>query len=137
MVYVLILLPVLVSALNALELHAITQPASDMLQTILGTLPDIFAAALILIIAYIVARIVAPLITNVLDSLGVNDMLASLGWSKMPMDSTSRPSALIGTLFLIVIMLFATIEASEALGFGLLANLTADFTIFGGKSSSG
>ena len=59
--YVLILLPVLIAALNALELTAITQPASNMLETILGTLPDMFAAALILAIAYIVGTVVAPL----------------------------------------------------------------------------
>ena len=34
---------------------------------------------------------------------------------------------------MIVIMLFAAIEATEVLGFGLLANLITDFTIFGAQ----
>ena len=104
-----------------------------MLQTILGTLPDIFAAGLILAIAYVVGRVVAPLISNVLDSIGFNNVIARLGLSKTTPDSSVRPSALIGTLFMIVILLFATIEATEVLGFGLLANLITDFTIFGAQ----
>ena len=132
-VYVLILLPVLIAALNALELDAITQPASNMLQTILGTIPDIFAASLILAIAYVVGRVVAPLISNVLESIGLNNVIAQFGLSKASPDSSVRPSALIGTLFMIVIMLFAVIEAMEVLGFGLMANLITDFTIFGAQ----
>ncbi len=132
-VYVLILLPVLIAALNALELTAITQPASNMLETILGTLPDMFAAALILAIAYVVGTVVAPLVSNVLESIGFNDLMARLGLSKSTPESSVRPSALIGTLLMIVIMLFAAIEATEVLGFGLLANLITDFTIFGAQ----
>ena len=132
-VYVLILLPVLIASLNALELNAITLPASNMLQTILGTLPDFFAAALILGIAYVVGKVVAPLISNVLQSLGFNDMFARMGLSKATQDSSVRPSALVGTLLMIVIMLFAAMEATEVLGLGLLANLIADFTVFGAQ----
>ena len=47
-VYILILLPVVISALAALELEAVTRPASDMLAKILGALPGMFAAAVIL-----------------------------------------------------------------------------------------
>jgi hypothetical protein len=39
--YILILVPVLVSALDALALEAITRPTSNMLNTILNALPDI------------------------------------------------------------------------------------------------
>jgi small-conductance mechanosensitive channel len=52
-VYVLILIPVLIAALNALALEAITQPATNMLDTILGALPAVFAAGLVVAIAYV------------------------------------------------------------------------------------
>src|SRR5207244_3798706 len=47
-VYLLILIPVLISALDALGIAAITGPASTMLNTILTALPNIFAAGLML-----------------------------------------------------------------------------------------
>ena len=58
MVYILIFIPVLVAALNALEIDAVTQPVSAMLDRVLAALPNIFAAALVLIIAFVVGRIV-------------------------------------------------------------------------------
>jgi hypothetical protein len=68
-VYVLILIPILVAALNALQLDAVTQPASRMLGMILAALPNIFAAALILVVSYIIGRVVSALVTNMLDGV--------------------------------------------------------------------
>ena len=64
-VYVLILLPVLISALGALGLDAITQPASSMLERMMGALPGLFAAAVLMGVAYLVGRVVATLAANV------------------------------------------------------------------------
>jgi hypothetical protein len=69
-VYVLILVPVIVSALDALALEAITRPTSNMLNTILNALPDIFAAGLIISVAYIAGRLVAGLVTHLLSGIG-------------------------------------------------------------------
>lgn len=55
--YILIFIPVLIiTVLNALKLEAITQLTSNMLDTILDKLPDIFTAILVLAIAYIVEK---------------------------------------------------------------------------------
>ena len=43
------------------------------------------------------------------------------------------PSAIVGKLILAGIMLFATIEASELLGFAILSDMIARFTVFGGQ----
>jgi hypothetical protein len=129
-VYVLILIPVLIAALNALALEAITQPASNMLNAILGAFPDIFAAALVLIVAYVVGRVVASLITNLLAGVGFNNILARLGLGQGPDEGARTPSEVVGYLVLVAIMLFATIEATRLLGFVLLADLVTEFVGF-------
>lgn len=129
-VYVLILIPVLIGALSSLALDAITQPASNMLNTILVAIPAIFGAGLVLSIAYVVGRVVAGLITNVLTGLGFNALLSWLGVGKEPAEGERTPSEIVGYLVLVAIMLFATIEAVSLLGFGLLAELVAQFTVF-------
>lgn len=78
-VYVLILIPVAISALNALRIEAISTPAISMLQQILNTLPAIFTAALVLILAYFLGRFVADLVTNILTSIGFNNIFSVLG----------------------------------------------------------
>lgn len=77
--YVLILIPVAIAALNALQIEAISVPAIAMLQQILNALPAIFTAALILIAAYFIGRFLADLVTSILTSLGFNNIFSILG----------------------------------------------------------
>lgn len=131
-VYILILIPVLIASLNALALEAITQPASNMLNTILAALPAIFAAVLVLALAYVVGRVVAGLISTLLAGIGFNTVLARLGIGRAPAAGERTPSEIVAFLVLVAIMLFATIEAARQMGFALLADLVAQFTVFAG-----
>jgi hypothetical protein len=131
--YILILIPVLIAALEALALQAITGPASNMLNTILSVLPALFAATLIMTLAYMVGRVVAGLTTNLLTGAGFNAILARLGLGREPVPGERTPSEIVGYLVLVGIMLFATIEALRELGFVLLADLIVKFTVFAGE----
>lgn len=131
-VYILILIPVLIASLNALELESITRPASDMLNMILAALPAIFAAVLLVAIAYMVGRVVANLITNMLTSAGFNTLLAKLGLGKEPAKGKWTLSFVAGHIVLVAIMLFAIIEALKLLGFTSLADLVTGFLVFAG-----
>ena len=131
-VYILILIPVLIAALNALALEAITRPASNMLNMILEAIPAIFAAVLLVGLAYMVGRVVSGLITNLLSGVGFDTLMPRLGLAKNPAEGTRRPSAIIGYLVLVAIMLFATIEAFRLLGFETLGDLVAQFMVFAG-----
>jgi hypothetical protein len=128
--YVFILIPIIIAALNALAIEAITRPASEMLNTILGAIPDIFAATLVVTIAYVVGRLVTTMITNLLAGVGFNSLFVWLGVSQKPAEGTKTPSAVIGYLILVIIMLFAVIEATDLLGFTALSNLISQMIIF-------
>lgn len=130
-VYVFILIPVIIAALNALALDAITQPASNMLNIIFGALPALFAAALILIIAYAVGRLLSGLVTNLLASVGFNNLFVWLGLKKEVSEGKQSPSGIVGSLVLIATMLFAAIEASRLIGFTEFAGLISQFLVFG------
>ncbi len=141
-VYVLVLIPVIVAALNALQLDAITEPASDMLNLILAAIPQIFAAALVLVIAYVVGKLVAGLISNLLASIGFNRMMARAGLASEQSataetagtaTSGRTPADVAGSLVLAGIMLFAAMEAANLLGFEALTLLLADFLVFAGQ----
>jgi len=132
-VYFLVLIPALIAALNALALEAITEPASNMLNVILTALPGIFASGLLLAIAYVVGRVVSGLITNVLTGIGFNAILARLGVGKEPAEGQRTPSEIVGYLVMVGVMLLASMEAARLLGFALLADLVADFTVFAGQ----
>ncbi|MGB3207904.1 MAG: mechanosensitive ion channel [Crinalium sp.] len=88
-VYVLILIPTAIAALNALRIDAISDPATSMLQQILNAIPQILTAALILGLAYFLGRFVSDLVTNILTGLGFNNIFS---WIGLP---TKRPAAIL------------------------------------------
>jgi hypothetical protein len=131
-VYVLTLVPVLVAGLNALQLEAITGPASEMLNAILQAFPSIFAAILVVAIAYFVGRVVAGLTSNLLSAAGFDTILERLGIGVRPKEGDRAPSDVVGYLVIVAIMLFAAIESLRLLGFDALGELVSQFLMFAG-----
>jgi hypothetical protein len=129
--YVLVFLPVLLGSLDALGLEAVTQPASNMLNIILVAIPSIFAAGIVMIFAYVAGRIVSGLVSNLLSNVGFDNVLALLGFGKGS-SGKWKPSEMVGYLVMVAIILFALIEALSLLGFGVLADLAAEFIVFSG-----
>jgi hypothetical protein len=138
-VYVLILIPVVIAALNALEIEAVSGPASQMLGSVLQAVPAIFGALLLIGVAYFVARVVGSFVTNVLTGVGFNRVLTWIGLgSAMPEEEEGQtPSQVVGYLATLAIMLFAVIEASELLGFTVLADLVSQFLVAAGGVVTG
>jgi len=152
--YVLILIPVAIAALNALAIDAITEPASAMLNQILLAIPHLLAAAVIITAAWLIGRVVAGLVANLLASFGLDRFLANIGLVRSP-DAvptrtegegaetpavgspehvpSRRPSEVVGYLVLIGIVLFAVIEALAMLEMELLAGMVTEFTLFAGN----
>ncbi len=133
LVQVLILIPVAVAALNALALEALTQPASHMLDLMIGAVPAILGAALVLLFSYMVGRVVAGVVANLLASVGFNSILVRLGLAKeQPPEGKRTLSQLAGYVVVVIVMFFAAIEAARLLGFSAFAGMVADLTVLGG-----
>ncbi len=145
-VYVLVLIPVIVAALNALNIAAVTQPAMNMLNNILLAIPNIFAAGVVLFLSYLLARVVAGLAESLLRSIGFNNFMAQLGWrtrtdtvrvedpAQPGVETTKQiewgPSRVVSGLIVVVIMLFALVEAFNLLGFVELSLLMSGLIVF-------
>ena len=148
-VYILVLVPVIVAALQALDVEAVTAPASAMLAQFLEAIPRIFVAVLILGIAFVVGRLVASLVSNLLAGVGFNRLFEGLGFRSVSSEvaattdapsaaeegrlDTKTPAGLAGWVVLVGVMLFAATEAASALGLGALAVLIAEFTVLAGQ----
>lgn len=132
-VYILILIPVIIGALNALQIRAVTEPASEMLNRILGTLPGIFSACLVVGIAYVVARVVSDLTCNMLMAIGFDGLPKRLGFARNTPQGGRTPSQIAGSVVMVAIVLFAVMQAMPMLGFDLMANMVSQFLYFGAR----
>ena len=132
-VLVTILVPGIISALEKLQIEAISGPATDMLDEVFGLLPNLFSAAVVLIIFYLLGQFVSDLVANFLAGVGFNDVFEWLGISSpvsqattepdldeslLPEETptTKTPSEFAGLILFVAIMLFAIKEALSLLG---------------------
>ena len=116
LVFILVLVPSLIAALDALKIEAISRPATQVLEQVLGTTPHILAACIIVLLTWYVARFAAGLLTRLLESAGVDTLPEKLGLGQA-LSGALRPSQLAGRLVLFFALLFATVEAAGQLGF--------------------
>lgn len=90
--YALILLAAGISALEALNIAAISQPAVAMLQQILNFIPLLLAAGLVLALFYFIGQFVKDLVSSLLSSVGFDGILESLGLPDIGSGSTAPSS---------------------------------------------
>ncbi|KAA3643803.1 MAG: hypothetical protein DWQ07_16945 [Chloroflexi bacterium] len=130
-VYILVLIPAVIAALNSLEIDAISGPAITMLTTVVNGIPAFFGAAVILGVAYFAGRLVAGLVSNLLTGIGFNNLPKVLGLEVEPAEGQATLSEMVGYIVVVAVMMLAAVEAANLLGFDILAVMIADFTGFG------
>ena len=129
LVYLLVLIPFIIAALDALKIEAISRPATNMLNQIMEAIPNVIAAVVILALAYFIAKFIAGIVSSLLENSGINDLPAKLGFANAL--GTKRVSDIVGYLIIFFTMLFATIEAANRLGFVQVSGLVTSFIAFG------
>lgn len=126
-----ILLPITVSALGVLNIPAISEPASAMIQNLMTAVPNIIGAAIILLVAYYVSKFVVYMLTGLLDGMSVDSMPARVGIHGI-FTPTFTPTKLIGGTIMFFSMMAASTAAVNVLGIDIISAIFAKVLEFGG-----
>lgn len=130
-VFIIIFIPILIVALDALKMEAISGPASEMLESLLLAIPKILAAAILLAVFYIVGRYVINIVVTLLQNLGFDTLANKLG-----VDSIMGPrslSKLVGNIGLFFIMFTGLIAAADKLELSQLNNILSNVFDISGR----
>lgn len=130
LVFIVVFVPALIAALDALKIEAISRPATDMLAMLLDAVPRIIAAGLILLITWLVGSFATRLLASLLGNVGFDTLPAKIGMQHAFARST--PSVLVGRIALLFAMLFAVVEAGNQLGFQRFSDMIMTFIEFAG-----
>jgi hypothetical protein len=130
LVFMVVFIPSLIAALDALRIEAISHPATEMLGMILHAIPNILAAAAILVISWYVASFASQLLARFLSGIGLDSVPGRIGMKHAFGDIA--PSQAIGRIVLFFAMLFATVEAANRLEFTQVRDVVTIFIKFGG-----
>ena len=118
--YAAVLLPILVAALNTLDIDAVTGPASMVLERITGAIPGILGGVIVLCISYFVAKLISGIVSELLSGVGFDQTIQRLGLTKTK-SMSSTPSELAGKVLLVIVMVLATMQALPMMGLEMFA----------------
>lgn len=133
LVFLLIMIPVTISALDALKIQAFSQPATEMLRTILDSIPNVLGALILLAIGYFIGKLVKQAVDQILPTMGFDRAIGAMGVSG-PM---ANPSRAFGSIAMIAVMIFFAIKAAELLQSPLIATMLAAILELGSKGARG
>jgi len=129
LVFFLIMIPVTIGALDLLKIEAISGPATEMLQTILDSIPNVLGALILLAIGYFVGKLAKGAIEQLLPSMGFDRSVGAMGFSS----ATATPSRTIGTVVMVAILIFFSIKAAELLQSPIIAAMLAQVLELGSR----
>lgn len=121
-VFIIIIIPIVVVALEVLGIHSISAPIINVLNTILAAIPNILVAVILLGVGIALAKFIGDIVTGLLRGAGINRLMANLKTDgPMPFD-LARVS---GQVVAVLIGLFFFVEALNALNLEVLNTIGA------------
>ncbi|GLR17967.1 mechanosensitive ion channel [Portibacter lacus] len=112
-VFILIFIPILIVALDTLKMNAISDPATEMLRSLLSAVPKIIAAVIILVVFYVIGKYVVGILTELLRNLGIESIAEKMGLKKVIGDYSV--SKIIGNIALYFILFAGLMAAADKL----------------------
>lgn len=120
-IYVLILVPVAIAALNMLNIQAVSEPTTKMLEQIIIFLPRIAIAVIIIFIGRFIAKLVFMLVEQVLKSIGLDKSTRAI-FTEISL------SRVIANIVRVMVFIFFIVEALNTLQLGGLTQMV--YTVF-------
>lgn len=157
LVFVLIIIPVAVAALQALNIEAISQPAVTVLTTVLNAIPLVIAAAIVLAIGFFIGRWVGTIVERLLPATGFDRAIGQLSTFSSftpeppaptattlepastetapppPVTGRVTPSKVVAWLVMWAIVAFSAIEAARLLQFTAIAEILTEIVSLAGR----
>ncbi len=134
-VFVLIFIPILLIAVNALDIEIITRPSTIMLSKFSAAIPNIVAAIVILLVAVVLGKLLSGLLKGLLEAFKLDSIADKLGLGKV-LGNTNLPALLSNVVYFLIIY-FALIEAFSQLGFESFVAVLNDLLQVFGKIAFG
>lgn len=130
-VFIFIFIPLLISALNILNIDSVSEPATNMLQSFFDAIPKVLVASLIMIVFVIGGRFLSELLKDLLDSLNLNEVLTKAGLTSIV--GKTNIERLIANIVYAFIILFGLMTAVDKLEFTQLSEMMHTVVELGGN----
>ena len=120
-VFIVIFVPSIIQALNALQLDAITNPANNVLHALTETVPDIIGATLVLIIFSIGGKFLSTFLEELFKNIGLDEFGKKLQLFIISDDHSL--SKVVANIIYFFVVFFGIVTGIEMLGFDRLSEI--------------
>jgi len=131
-----ILLPIIVAALGILNIPSISEPASSMIEKLMTAVPNIIGAAIIILVAYYVAKFVTYMLGGLFNGIQLDSFPAKMGIKGVFTEKFTL-TKLINTGIMFFSVLAASTAAVEVLGIDVISTIFSEILKFGGGILTG
>jgi len=131
LLFAVILLPIVVSALGVLNIPAISDPASTMINKLLAAVPNIIGAAIVLLVVYYAAKFVIYILSSLLEGMNVNALPEKLHIQGIFTDQFT-PVKLTSITIMFFSMVAAAAAAVDILNIDVISEVFTKLLEFGG-----
>ena len=118
--YVLIVIPVVIMALEALKIETVSAPAIGMLNVIFSFIPNIIIGILIITIGVMIGKFAGQIVERLIAATGVDEKLSSQMEGSAARFVLSRTT---GIIIQIVVVIFFAVEGFSVLKLGILTDI--------------
>ncbi|NKI33533.1 mechanosensitive ion channel [Croceivirga thetidis] len=130
-VFIFIFIPLLIAALNILNMDAISGPATSILTQFFNAVPKVLLAAFILILFVIGGKYLTQLVKDLLDNLNLNAVADKMQLKGMV--GNVNLAKVISNIVYFFIVIFGLLTAIEKLEFAQLTEVLDTITSISGK----
>lgn len=131
LVFIIIFVPLLIQAIDLLNLNAISDPAKSMLTTFIDAIPNIVAAVVIIGFFFFVGRYLTNILKDILKSFGVDNFAKKIGFGEIL--GTQSASNLIGNILFFFVMFAGVITGVEKLELFSLTDILNELLALSGS----
>ena len=113
-------------------MQALTRSLSDGLGAILGALPALIGALIVLVIGFIIAKVLQGIVTRVLGSMGFEGWMESGGIKQFfdRSQTNQTPLSILGKLVFWLVFFIAITMAVDTLGISAISDVLAQFIAY-------
>lgn len=121
--YVVVLIPFIIAALEILNIRTITEPAIAMLNSITAIIPQLIAAGILILLGVFIAKLIGDLVENLIDGFGLSRRVADA--MDEPRIHRFNLAKTTGIIVKALIILFFTVQGFELIGLSIFRTVGA------------
>lgn len=123
-IFIIVFIPMLIAALDTLQLDVISDPFKEMLTTFISAIPNILVAAITIGVFYIAGRFLVGIVEDLMKGFGVDGMAQKLNISGIIGEGTSLSKLIanVGFFFLMFTGIVAGVEKLNFPQFSVILN---------------